>query len=82
MFFGIQAAMDTLVSESAGALREDCLPKKTQEWRERYLAKDKLAYWVHQCILENADRSIWPSTLVILDGTDIQKAYAERMEHP
>ena len=26
-------------------------------------------------------RSIGPFTLVILDGTDIQKAYAERMEH-
>ena len=81
MFFGIQAARDTLISEIAGALREDCLSKKTQERLERHLAKEGLAYRVHQCILEDVARAIGPSTLVILDGTDIQKAYAERMEH-
>lgn len=81
MLYGIQAAKDTLVSEIARSLQEDALAKKTQERLERHLKMDGLDAKVHGSILMDAAPSIREDTLVIVDPSDIQKDYAEKMEY-
>ena len=81
ILFGIQAAKDTLVSEITRSLQEDCLAKKTQERLERHLKTDGMDEKVHGAILCDASRSIRDDTLIIVDPTDIQKAYAEKMDY-
>ena len=81
MLFGIQAAKDTLVSEIARSLQEDILAKKTQERLERHLAMDGMDAKIHGGILCDAAPAIHEDTLIVIDPTDIQKAYAEKMEY-
>lgn len=81
MLFGIQAARDTLVSEIARALQEDILSKKTQERLERHLQADGLDDKVHGSLLCDAASSIHEDTLIVIDPTDVQKPYAEKMPY-
>ena len=81
MLFGIQAARDTLMSEIARSLQEDILAKKTQERLERHLACDGLDAKIHGSILCDAAPGVGESTLIIVDPTDVQKAYAEKMPY-
>src|SRR5574344_21270 len=81
MLFGIQAARDTLVSEIARSLQEDILAKKTQERLERHLRSDGLDDKVHGSILCDAASSIHEDTLIVIDPTDVQKPYAEKMPY-
>lgn len=81
MLFGIQAARDTLVSEIARSLQEDILSKKTQERLERHLRADGLDDKVHGSLLCDAAPSIHDDTLIVIDPTDVQKPYAERMPY-
>ena len=68
MLFGIQASRDTLMSEIARSLQEDILAKKTQERLERHLATEGM---------DSKD----DDTLIIVDPTDVQKGYAEKMPY-
>lgn len=81
MLFGIQAARDTLVSEIARSLQEDILAKKTQERLEHHLQADGLDDKVHGSLLCDAAASIHEDTLIIIDPTDVQKPYAEKMPY-
>ena len=81
MLFGIQAARDTLVSEIARSLQEDVLAKKTQERLERHLQADGLDDKIHGSLLCDAASSIHEDTLIIIDPTDVQKPYAEKMPY-
>lgn len=81
MLFGIQASRDTLVSEIARSLQEDILAKKTQERLERHLACGGMDAKIHGSIPCDAAPGIGEDTLVIVDPTDVQKAYAERMPY-
>ena len=81
MLFGIQASRDTLMSEIARSLQEDILAKKTQERLERHLATDGMDAKIHGSILCDAAPSIGESTLVIVDPSDVQKEYAEKMPY-
>ena len=81
MLFGIQAARDTLVSEIARSLQEDILAKKTQERLEHHLQADGLDDKVHGSLLCDAATSIHEDTLIIIDPTDVQKPYAEKMPY-
>lgn len=81
MLFGIQAARDTLVSEIARALQEDILSKKTQERLERHLQADRLDDKVHGSLLCDAASSIHEDTLIVIDPSDVQKPYAEKMPY-
>ena len=81
MPFGIQAARDTLVSEIARSLQEDILAKKTQERLEHHLRSDGLDDRIHGSLLCDAASSIHEDTLVIIDPTDVQKPYAEKMPY-
>lgn len=81
MLFGIQAARDTLISEIARSLQEDILAKKTQERLEHHLQADGLDDKVHGALLCDAAPSIHEDTLIIVDPTDVQKTYAEKMPY-
>lgn len=81
MLFGIQAARDTLVSEIARSLQEDVLAKKTQERLEHHLQADGLDDKIHGSLLCDAASSIHEDTLIIIDPTDVQKPYAEKMPY-
>lgn len=81
MPFGIQVARDTLVSEIARSLQEGILSKKTQERLERHLRADGLDDKVHGSLLCDAAPSIHDDTPVVIDPTDVQKPYAERMPY-
>ena len=81
MLFGIQAARDTLVSEIARSLQEDVLAKKTQERLEHHLQADGLDDKIHGSLLCDAAASIHEDTLIIIDPTDVQKPYAEKMPY-
>ena len=81
MLFGIQAARDTLMSEIARSLQEDILAKKTQERLERHLAADGMDAKIHGSILCDAAPGIGERTLVIVDPSDVQKEYAEKMPY-
>ena len=81
MLFGIQASRDTLMSEIARSLQEDILAKKTQERLERHLATEGMDSKVHGSILCDAAPGIGESTLVIVDPTDVQKEYADKMPY-
>lgn len=81
MLFGIQAARDTLVSEIARSLQEGVLAKKTQERLEHHLQADGLDDEIHGSLLCDAASSIHEDTLIIIDPTDVQKPYAEKMPY-
>lgn len=81
MLFGIQAARDTLVSEIARSLQEGVLAKKTQERLEHHLQADGLDDKIHGSLLCDAASSIHEDTLIIIDPTDVQKPYAEKMPY-
>ena len=81
MLFGIQAARDTLVSEIARSLQEDILAKKTQERLEHHLQADGLDDKIHGSLLCDAASSIHEDTLIIIDPTDVQKPYDEKMPY-
>ena len=81
MLFGIQASRDTLMSEIARSLQEDILAKKTQERLERHLATEGMDSKVHGSILCDAAPGIHDDTLIIVDPTDVQKGYAEKMPY-
>ena len=81
MLFGIQAARDTLVSEIARSLQEDILAKKKQERLEHHLQADGLDDNIHGSLLCDAASSIHEDTLIIIDPTDVQKPYAEKMPY-
>lgn len=81
MLFGIQAARDTLVSEIARSLQENILAKKTQERLEHHLQADGLDDRIHGSLLCDAAPSIHEDTLIIIDPTDVQKPYAEKMPY-
>lgn len=81
MLFGIQAARDTLVSEIARSLQEDILAKKTQERLEHHLQADGLDDKIHGSLPCDAASSIHEDTLIIIDPTDVQKPYAEKMPY-
>ena len=81
MLFGIQAARDTLMSEIARSLQEDILAKKTQERFERHLAMEGMDTKIHGSILCDAAPGIRDNTLVIIDPSDVQKEYAEKMPY-
>ena len=81
MLFGIQASRDTMMSEIARSLQEDILAKKTQERLERHLATEGMDAKIHGSILCDAATGIHDDTLIIVDPTDVQKEYAERMPY-
>ena len=81
MLFGIQASRDTLMSEIARSLQEDILAKKTQERLERHLATEGMDAKIHGSILCDAAPGIHDDTLIIVDPTDVQKEYAEKMPY-
>lgn len=81
MLFGIQTARDTLVSEIARSLQEDIFAKKTQERLEHHLQADGLDDRIHGSLLCDAASSIHEDTLIIIDPTDVQKPYAEKMPY-
>ncbi len=81
MLFGIQASRETLMSEIARSLREDIYSKKTQERLERHLRMDGMDDKIHGSIMCDAASSIHEDTLIIVDPSDIQKTYAQKMPY-
>lgn len=79
MLYGVQVAQDVLLSEIGRALDEDISLKKTEDRLSRNLKNDKIEERVHAALLADAAGHVGENTLVIVDPTDIQKQYAEKM---
>lgn len=81
MLYGIQAAQDIKLSKIARALDEPIGLKKTMERLGRHLAEDGMCEKLSEGVMEDAAFRIHRDTLIIIDPTDIQKPYAEKMPY-
>lgn len=81
MIFGIQAAQDVKLSSIGRALGEDIELKKTEERLGHHLQASGLWEQINEALAEEAAGRVKSDTLIIVDISDIQKAYARRMPY-
>ncbi len=81
MIFGIQAAQDVKLSNIARALGEQITLKKTEERLSHHLAAEGMGLAVNEAVAEEAAGRVQKDTLIVIDPTDIRKAYAEKMPY-
>ena len=81
MVYGIQASQDVKLSCIGRALREDIALKKTEERLSHHLRTPGMAQAINEQIAGHAAPRIRADTLIIVDPTDVRKAYAERMPY-
>lgn len=79
--YGIMSSQSVLLTEIGRSLEEDVSLKKIEERFCRQLGKQELWYQIHRSLLEQASNKIKGDTLLVLDISDIQKKYAEKMEY-
>lgn len=80
MLYGIQTAQDVKLSEIARALDAPISIKKQEDRLSRMLANPALEETFCRLIPSLAAKRIGPDTLIVIDPSDIQKLYAEKME--
>lgn len=81
MIYGIQAAQDVKLSRIGRALGEEIALKKTEERLGHHLAAPGLGQAVNEQIAADAAWRVRPNTLIVIDPTDIRKAYARKMPY-
>jgi hypothetical protein len=81
MLLGIAASQDCKLSRIARALAEPVTLKKTEERLSRHLAAPQLGQQVQAQIVAQAARRIGEETLIVIDPTDVRKAYAQAMPY-
>jgi hypothetical protein len=81
MVYGIQASQGVLLSDITRALGEEIQVKKTEERLSRHLETAGLGQKVNEIVAEHAARRVGNDTLIIIDPSDIQKPYAEKMPY-
>jgi len=81
MIYGIEASQDVKLSEIARSLGEDILRKKTSERLSRNLKEPGLGDRINAIIAEDGACHVKEDTLIVVDATDIHKAYARRMPY-
>jgi hypothetical protein len=79
MFYGIQASKDSKLSNIGRALEEGIPLKKTEERLSHHLAQKGMGQRINQQVAKMGADRIKKETLLILDPSDIQKPYAEKM---
>lgn len=79
MFYGIQASKDSKLSNIGRALEEKIPLKKTEERLSHHLKQKGMGQSINQQIAKMGADRIRKETLLIIDPSDIQKPYAEKM---
>jgi len=81
MVYGIQASQDVKLSQIARALDEPISMKKVEDRLSRMLWSEGVEQEISGVIARLGARRIHQDTLIVIDPTDIQKLYAEKMEY-
>lgn len=81
MIYGIQASQDVKLSQIARALDEPISMKKLEDRLSRMLWSEAIEPEIFGVIARLGARRIRQDTLIVIDPTDIQKLYAEKMEY-
>jgi len=81
MIYGIEASQDVKLSEIARSLGEEILLKKTSERLSRNLKEAGLGKRLNEIVAKDGARRVKADTLIVVDSTDVHKAYARRMEY-
>jgi len=81
MLYGISASGSVVLTRIARMLEEHIALKKTHERLSRNLGHSKLELTIGDNLLSRAVRHIEDDTLLVLDPSDLNKPYAEKMEH-
>lgn len=79
MLFGIQAAQDVKLSQIGRELHEPIRLEKVENRLSRNLALNGMDETLHDCLLTYSAAQIHEDTLIVIDPSDIQKDYAEKM---
>ena len=81
MIYGIQASQDVKLSSISRALGEEIALKKTEERLSHHLQTPGLGQQINEAIVGHASSRIGTDTLIVIDPTDVRKAYARRMPY-
>ena len=81
MIFGLSASGSVRLTEIGRSLEEDIALHATHKRLSRNLADKSLGPTVEKKVLELGAKRITEKTLLIIDPTDLQKKYAEKMEY-
>ena len=81
MLYGILVSMDVKLSQIGRALEEPISPKKTEDRLSTNLNNDGLAGELLDQVAGLGSRRVQKDALLILDTSDIRKAYAKKMEY-
>jgi hypothetical protein len=79
--FGLSASGSVRLTEIARSLEEDISLHATHKRLSRNLGCKKLASYVEKKVLQLGAKRITEKTLLIVDPTDLQKKYAQKMQY-
>jgi len=79
MIYGIEAAQDVKLSAITRELGESIALKKTSERLSHHLQAEGMDQTINEAIAQYAASYVKPDTLIVVDPTDVRKAYARRM---
>ena len=80
MFYGLMAGGDVKLSEICRACRPTITMKKAGDRLCMHLDDERIAKTLHEFIAKKVARRVRSDTLIIVDPSDIQKAYATQMD--
>jgi hypothetical protein len=81
MLYGIQAAQDVKLSEIARALDAPISMKKQEDRLSALLARNDIEDKISRFIPSLGAKRIAQDSLIVIDPSDIQKLYAQKMEY-
>lgn len=81
MIYGIQASQSVVLTRIGRTLEEPVSIKKVEERLSRQLCRKGLGAQVQSNMLDMAGELVKNDTLLILDGSDLRKKYAQKMEY-
>ena len=81
MVYGIQAAQDVKLSQIGRELHETIPLGKVENRLSRNLALEGMDETLHGCLLDYSAQRIQKDTLIVIDPSDVQKDYAEKMPY-
>lgn len=81
MFYGIQASKDSKLSNIGRALEEKIPLKKTEERLSHHLEQKGMGQEINRQVARMGANRVQKDTLLIIDPSDIQKPYAEKMPY-
>lgn len=81
MIYGIEAAQDVKLSAITRELGESIALKKTSERLSHHLQAAGMDQAINEAIAGYAASHVKPDTLIVVDPTDVRKAYARRMPY-